>query len=40
MTEATCTPEPRLALRIHATLEDPARRPLKVDGGLASLTGH
>lgn len=39
VTEATCAPEPRLALRIHATLEDPAHRPLKVDGGLASLTG-
>jgi hypothetical protein len=37
--EATCSPEPRLALRIHATLEDSAHRPLKVDGGLASLTG-
>ncbi|MET0997674.1 MAG: hypothetical protein ABWX73_03070 [Marmoricola sp.] len=40
VTEATCEPEPRLTLRIHATLLDQDHRPLKVEGSLASLTGE
>ena len=40
ITEATCDPEPRLSFQIDASMANPAGRPVKVRGGLASLTGE
>jgi hypothetical protein len=40
ITEATCDPEPRLSFRIDARLAPPSGGPVKVHGGLASVTGE
>ncbi len=38
VTEASCDPQPRISLQINAELANPSGRPVRVQGGLASVS--